>query len=217
MCRVGNHQTRLPRATSSLALNASRDGASTPSLGNLFQCVITLTVKNFFLLSNLNLPCLSLKPFLLDLEGHNEVSSKPSLLQAKQAQFSQSFLIGEVLQPSGHLSGLPLDTFQELCIFVLLGAPGLDAVLQRGPQKSQIEGDDHLPLPAGHPLFNAAQNTIGLLGLKHTLLAHFQLLVHQDPQVLLCRAALKEFFSQSIVISGIATTQVQHLGLVKPH
>ena len=29
-------QTRLPRATSSLALNASRDGASTASLGNLF-------------------------------------------------------------------------------------------------------------------------------------------------------------------------------------
>ena len=26
MCRVTNHQTRLPRATSSLALNASRDG-----------------------------------------------------------------------------------------------------------------------------------------------------------------------------------------------
>ena len=28
MCRVTNQQTRLPRATSSLALNASRDGAS---------------------------------------------------------------------------------------------------------------------------------------------------------------------------------------------
>ena len=31
MCRVVNHRTRLPRATSSLALNASRDGASTAS------------------------------------------------------------------------------------------------------------------------------------------------------------------------------------------
>ena len=37
MCRVSNHQTRLPRATSSLALNASRDGASTASSENLFQ------------------------------------------------------------------------------------------------------------------------------------------------------------------------------------
>ena len=40
MCRVANHQTRLLTATSSLALNASRDGASTTSSGNLFQCVI---------------------------------------------------------------------------------------------------------------------------------------------------------------------------------
>ena len=37
MCRVANQQTRLPRATSSLALNVSRDGASTASFGNLFQ------------------------------------------------------------------------------------------------------------------------------------------------------------------------------------
>ena len=63
MCRVTNHQTRLPRAASSLALNASRDGASTTSFGNLFQCVTTLRVKNFLLISNLNLPYLSLKPF----------------------------------------------------------------------------------------------------------------------------------------------------------
>jgi len=46
MCRVANDQTRLPRATSSLALNASRDGASTASLGNLFHCVTTLWVEN---------------------------------------------------------------------------------------------------------------------------------------------------------------------------
>jgi len=32
MCRVANQQTRLPRATSSLALNACRDGASAKSL-----------------------------------------------------------------------------------------------------------------------------------------------------------------------------------------
>ena len=33
MCRVTKHQIRLPRATSSLALSASREGASTTSLG----------------------------------------------------------------------------------------------------------------------------------------------------------------------------------------
>ena len=47
--RIANHQSRLPRATSSLALNASSDGTSTTSLGNLFQCVTTLWVKNFLL------------------------------------------------------------------------------------------------------------------------------------------------------------------------
>ena len=35
--RIANQQPRLPRATSSLALNACRDGASTASLGNLFS------------------------------------------------------------------------------------------------------------------------------------------------------------------------------------
>jgi len=42
--------------------------------------------------------------YLQVLEGHNEVSPEPSLLQAKQAQFPQPFLTGEVLQPSDHLS-----------------------------------------------------------------------------------------------------------------
>ncbi|XP_048809310.1 polypeptide N-acetylgalactosaminyltransferase 13 isoform X1 [Lagopus muta] len=60
MCRVTNQQPRLPRATSSLALNACRDGASTASLGSLCQCLITLCVKNVLLISNLNLPCLSI-------------------------------------------------------------------------------------------------------------------------------------------------------------
>ena len=35
-------------APSSLTLNVSKDGASTTSLGNLFQCFITIIVKYFF-------------------------------------------------------------------------------------------------------------------------------------------------------------------------
>ena len=42
VCRAANQQPRLPRATSSLAWNACRDGASTASLGSLVQCVIIL-------------------------------------------------------------------------------------------------------------------------------------------------------------------------------
>ena len=55
----------LPMALSSFTIRVSRNGASTISLGNLFQCPTTLTVEDFFLISNLNLPSLSLKPFPL--------------------------------------------------------------------------------------------------------------------------------------------------------
>ena len=48
-------------------------------------------------------PCKQPLPFLFIrslqvLEGHDEVSLEPSLLQTKQAQFPQPFLVGEVLQ-----------------------------------------------------------------------------------------------------------------------
>jgi len=123
-------------------------------LGNLFQCVTTLCVKKFLLISNLNLPCLCLKPFPLvlslstDINSHfpsslyapfkywkATVRSPQSLLQAKQSQFPQPFLIEEVLQPSDHLSGPLLDPLQELHVLPVLGAPGLDAVLQMEPYK----------------------------------------------------------------------------------
>ena len=95
-CRVTNHQTRLPRATSSLALNASRDGASTISLGNLFQCVTTLCVKKFLLISNLNLPCLSLKPFPL-------VLSLSALVNSCSPSFAMHY-VPAVCSPKAHIS-----------------------------------------------------------------------------------------------------------------
>jgi len=48
-------------------LITSRDGDSTTSLGSLFQCFTTLSVKKFFLISNLNLPWHNLRPFPLIL------------------------------------------------------------------------------------------------------------------------------------------------------
>jgi len=44
-------------------LNTSRDGDSTTSLGSLFQCLTTLPVKKFFLISKLNLPRCNLGRF----------------------------------------------------------------------------------------------------------------------------------------------------------
>ena len=150
--------------------------------------------------------CLLLVSSFQVLEGHNEVL--PSLTQAKQSRFAQLFIIGQVLQHSDHLCGPPLDPLQHLHALFELGAPGQTAVLQVRPHKGRVERDNALPLPAGHPSFDAAQDTAGLLVSKSTLLAHIQLFIHQNPQVLLHRAALSEFF-QSVLISGIALSQVQ--------
>jgi len=79
---------------------------------------------------------------------------------------------------------------------------------------SRVGRNNPLPCPAGHPSFDASQNAVGLPGFEHTLLAHVQLFVHQKLQVLLCRAALKAFFSQSVLRSEIAPPQVQHLALL---
>lgn len=62
-----------------------------------------------------------------------------------------------------------------------------------------------LPLPDGHPSFNAAQGMTGLLDCKTTLLAHVQ-----PEQVLLCRTALNLFFSLSAHNSRIALSEVQY-------
>ncbi|KAK4818676.1 hypothetical protein QYF61_017421 [Mycteria americana] len=154
---------RLLRAPSNLTLNVSRDGASaTSSPGNLCQCLTTLIVNNFFLKSSLNLPSLSLKPLLLVLSQQALLKSlSQSFLQApfkyweaaaEQPQLSQPVFIGEVLQPSDHFHGPPLDLLQQLHVLLVLRAPELDAVLQ---------------------------GTVGLLGCERTLSAHIQLSVHQ--------------------------------------
>ena len=74
------------------------------------------------------------------LVGRYKVSSEPSLLQAEEPQYSQAVLIGEVLQPSDHLHGPPLDPLQQLHVLLVLGAPELDAVLQVGSHESRVEG-----------------------------------------------------------------------------
>ena len=61
------HLIGLLKALSNLALNISREEASTTSLGNLFQCLTTFMVKNFFLIFSLNLPFFTLKPLALVL------------------------------------------------------------------------------------------------------------------------------------------------------
>jgi len=65
MSRDTFHQPRLLQAPSNLALNPAREGAATASLGTLGQGLTTVVVKNFFLISNLNLPSFILEPLPL--------------------------------------------------------------------------------------------------------------------------------------------------------
>lgn len=60
--RDTSHLTRLLKALSNLASSPGRVGASTTSLSK--QCLTTLTVKHFFLTSNLNFFAFSLKTIL---------------------------------------------------------------------------------------------------------------------------------------------------------
>ena len=103
------------------------------------------------------------------------------------------------------------------CPFVLR-AWELDAGFHVGSHQSRVEGQNHLPRPAGYASFDAAQDTVGLLGCKHTLVTCVQLCIHQYPQVLLSRVALNPFIPQPVLIAGVAPTQMQDLGpgLVEP-
>ncbi|KAK4815509.1 LOW QUALITY PROTEIN: hypothetical protein QYF61_003067, partial [Mycteria americana] len=123
----------------------------------------------------------------------------------------------EVLQPSDHFCCPPLDPLQQLPVLLVLRAPELDAILQVRSHQSGVEGQNHLPRPAGHASFDAAQDMVGLLGCEHTLLAHVQLFVHQYPQVLSCRAALDHIIPQPVLKPRIVLTQDPALGLVEPH
>ena len=77
-------------------------------------------------------------------------------------------------------------------------------------------GAESLPLTAGRGSLGAAQEAIGFLGCKCTLLAH----VHPPvPQDLLGRAALNPIILQPVLILGIAPIhmQVPALGHVELH
>jgi len=50
----------------------------------------------------------------------------------------------------------------------MLGAAELDTGLQVGSDESGVNGQNPLPWPAGHASLDAAQDTVGFLGCKHS-------------------------------------------------
>ena len=71
------------------------------------------------------------------LKCHNKLAPEPSLLQAEQPQLSQPVLTGEVFHSSDLFCDPPLDPLQQVHVFAVLRAPGVDAVLQVGPHQSR--------------------------------------------------------------------------------
>ena len=67
-----------------------------------------------------------------------------------------------------------LDLPQQLHVLLVLGAPELNTVLQVGSHESRVEGQNHLPEPAGHTSLDATQDTVGLLSCKRTLSSHIE-------------------------------------------
>ena len=117
-----------------------------------------LVKKSFsvFLISNL---CI--------LKGCNKVCLEPSLLPLKNSKSLS--LSSQVFQTSDHFHGPPLKLFQQVQVFLVLGTPELDTVLQVWSHCSGVEGQNHLSRllwHAGHTYFDAAQDMVGFLGCK---------------------------------------------------
>ncbi|KAK4829606.1 hypothetical protein QYF61_005706, partial [Mycteria americana] len=205
----------LPSSRSTLPHNLV-DGDSTTSLGSLFQCLITLSGKKFFLISNLNLPWRNLRPFPLVLSlvvvESKKVSPQPPLLQAKQPQLPQPLLTRLLRCPS-------LDTLQHLNVSLVVGGPKLNTGFEVRPHQCRVQGDNHFPRPAGHAISDTSQDAIGFLGHLRTLLAHIQAAVNQHPQVLFHQVAFQPLFPRPVAFHGVVVAQVQDptLSLVESH
>lgn len=81
-------------------------------------------------------------------------------------------------------------------------------------RSQESRGRDFTPLnPLATLLFNAAQNILCFLDDKYSLLSHVYLVILQDLQVFLLRAALSPFSAQPVLVLGVALTHVQNLTL----
>jgi len=121
------------------------------------------------------------------------MSLKPSLFQAEQPQLTQPILVEEVFHPLDNFYGPPLNALQQVHVSPVLRTLHLDAVLQVRPHQCSAEEQDHLPCPGGHAAFDVAQDAIGFLGCKGTLLADAPPALCKYPQVLSSRAVLHPY------------------------
>ena len=126
----------------------------------------------------------------------------------EQAKLPQPVFAGEVIQPSPRV----LVPFPKALHHSCVGGSTPD-----GAYKGRVEGNNHHFALLAIPLLMQPRILLAFQAASTHLLAHVKFFICQDPQVLLHRATLKDFFFQSVCISGIAPTQMQHfvLGIVE--
>ncbi|KAJ7426012.1 hypothetical protein WISP_19978 [Willisornis vidua] len=137
--------------------------------------------------------------------------------KAKQPQVPQSLLRGLVLHSLHQPRCSSLDPLQPLNIFRELRDPELSTILKVWPHQRRVQGKDHCPGPAGHTILDPGQDPIGLLGHLGTMLAHVELPVNPNPQVLLPLAALQPLCAQPVLLQEVVVAKGQDpaLGLVE--
>ena len=64
--------------------------------------------------------------------------------------------------------------FQGLNNLLVVRGPKQNTVIKVRPHQSRVQGDDHLPDPAGYTIPDTSQDAVGLLGHLGTLPAHVQ-------------------------------------------
>lgn len=156
--------TWLHRIMSRQLLNISKDEDFTTPLGNPYHCSVTFTVKKCSLMFRLNHLYLSLCPFplflSLDTTGsslfppffqpclyRSKIPNELSPLQAEQFQFSQPFLIWEVLQPLNHFNDPSLESW---CVSLVLSNAKLDRAFQVWSHQVLSMGEGLHPLTSRH-------------------------------------------------------------------
>ena len=69
-----------------------------------------------------------------------------SLLQAKETQLSQPFLVREMLHSLNHLCGSALDSLKQFPVLLELRGPELDTVLQKRSHQGRVQGKEGLSI-----------------------------------------------------------------------
>lgn len=93
-----DNETMALNALSSLTLKTSRDGDSTAFQDSPFQCLVTPSAKKFLIMSNLNLPWLSLilRPLVWNLLFHPPAAFLAHTAPCEYTEFFQHILLGRI-------------------------------------------------------------------------------------------------------------------------